>query len=92
MRLTLQDYTAPSAGCIFKNPNTSDLSAGELIDRCGLKGQGIGGAYISDKHANFIINRKSAKADDILRLIDMIKERVKMRFSVNLEEEVEIVR
>ncbi|MFH1868655.1 MAG: UDP-N-acetylmuramate dehydrogenase [Candidatus Omnitrophota bacterium] len=91
-RLMLQDYTAPSAGCIFKNPDNMDLSAGEMIDRCGLKGKRIGGAYVSGRHANFIVNKKSAKARDILQLIKLIKEKVNMRFDVVLEEEVEVIR
>jgi len=99
-RLATQDYSAPSAGCIFKNPlpdkkitpEGRTLSAGELIDRCGLKGFSVGGAAVSQKHANFIINKKHAKAVDILRLISIIKKTVKKRFGIELEEEVKIIK
>jgi UDP-N-acetylmuramate dehydrogenase len=91
-RLTTQDYTAKSAGCVFKNPDGKGISAGALIDRCGLKGTTIGGASVSKRHANFIINRGSAKAKDILQLMALIKKRVKEKFRVSLEEEVEIIR
>ena len=91
-RLISQDYSAPSAGCIFKNPQESDLTAAQLIDRCGLKGEKIGGASISRKHANFIINNKAATTEDILRLIALVKRRVKKKFDISLWEEVEIIR
>lgn len=90
-RLSAQDYTAPSAGCIFKNPEGCKMSAGELIDRCGLKGAKIGGACISAKHANFILNKKNATAADVLRLIEFIKDKVRQRFGIMLEEEVKII-
>ena len=87
-----QDYTAPSAGCIFKNPIGSRFSAGELIDRCGLKGRICGGAQISERHANFIINKNNAKAEDIFSLIKLIKNKVKAGYGIKLEEEVKIIR
>ncbi|MFC1807199.1 UDP-N-acetylmuramate dehydrogenase [Candidatus Omnitrophota bacterium] len=90
-RLSQQDYAFPSAGCIFKNPKGSALSAGELIDRCGLKGEILGGAYISDKHANFIVNRSKAKASEIIDLASIIRIRVKEKFNITLEEEVKII-
>jgi len=76
----------PSAGCIFVNPKP--FPAGELIDKCGLKGKRIGDAQISPKHANFIVNLGNAKAADVIRLIKLIKEKVKEKFGINLEEEV----
>jgi len=79
----------PSAGCFFKNPSGS--SAGQLIDLAGFKGKYIGGAQVSEKHANFIINRGSASADDILALAKMIQEKVHHKFDVMLEPEVKIV-
>lgn len=91
-RLSTQDYTAPSAGCIFKNPEGGAPSAAELIERCGLKGKRIGGACVSERHSNFIINRKNAKADEVLRLIALIKDRVERQFGIRLEEEVRIVK
>ena len=76
-----------SAGCIFKNP--AGRSAGYLIEQCGLKGKKINGAMISEKHANFIINTGGAKAEDVINLINLCKEKVKEKFGVKLEEEIE---
>ncbi len=90
-KIHTQDYTAPSAGCIFKNPIGSRFSAGELIDRCGLKGSICGGAQISKRHANFIINKNNAKAEDIFSLIKLIKNKVKAGYGIKLEEEVKII-
>jgi UDP-N-acetylmuramate dehydrogenase len=87
-RRNSQDLTFPNAGCIFKNPKS--LSAGRLIDLCGLKGKSMGGALISDKHANFILNKGDAKAGDVLKLMRLIKTRVRKRFKVNLEPEIKI--
>jgi UDP-N-acetylmuramate dehydrogenase len=87
-RKLTQDYTHPSAGCIFKNPRK--YSAGKLIDLCGLKGKSIGGASISLKHANFILNTKGAKAGDVLRLMDLIKKEAKKKFRVSLVPEIKI--
>ena len=90
-RLLTQDYTAPSAGCVFKNPDNAGISAGEMIDRCGLKGKKIGDVQISTKHANFILNKGRASAEDVLKLISFIKKRVKSAYGVTLEAEVEII-
>ena len=73
-------------GSTFKNPN-SDY-AGRLIEQCDLKGKRIGGAKISEKHANFIINEGNATADDVKALIDLMKRVVREKFNVNLEEEI----
>ena len=83
-----QPLNTKNSGCIFKNP--SGASAGAMIDRAGLKGMQIGGAVVSDKHANFIIAREDCKSRDVMRLIDVIKERVKEKFDVELELEIEI--
>ncbi|MEW6074941.1 MAG: UDP-N-acetylmuramate dehydrogenase [Candidatus Omnitrophota bacterium] len=83
-----QDYSFPSAGCVFKNPVND--SAGRLIDACGLKGVKIGGAAVSLRHANFIVNRGRATAADVLALISLVKARVKRRFGVALTPEIEI--
>jgi len=91
-RLMNQDYTARSAGCIFKNPERSNLSAAELIDRSGLKEKAIGGAAVSKRHANFIINKKDAKGDDILNLISFVKKKVKRNFGIELKKEVKVLR
>lgn len=78
-----------SAGSIFKNPK--GRLAGELIEKAGLKGMRVGGALVSDKHANYIINDKKAKASDVLQLILLIKKKVKKKFGVELEEEIVII-
>jgi UDP-N-acetylmuramate dehydrogenase len=91
-RLLNQDYTAPSAGCVFKNPCLGNMSAGEMIDRCGLKGKRIGNASVSQKHANFIINRGLAKSEDIIRLMCFIKKKVKAHYRVNLESEIRFIK
>jgi len=78
-----------SAGCIFKNPKNK--SAGVVIEQAGLKGQRVGDAEISKKHANFIINRGHAKASDVLELIALVKKKVWEKFKVRLEEEIVII-
>ena len=78
-----------SAGSIFKNP--SKYSAGYLIDKAGLKGLRLGDAEISTKHANFIINHGSAKSKDIMNLIQIIKNKVKEKFNINLELEIKLL-
>lgn len=83
-----QPLYEPSAGCVFKNP--PGQSAGALIDKAGLKGTTVGGAMVSEKHANFIINRGGATASDVLKLIDLIRERVSKIFNISLELEIEI--
>jgi len=88
-RLKSQPYNMPSAGSVFKNPNGS--SAGELIDKAGLKGFGIGDAVVSELHGNFILNQGNATANDIKLLINKIKKDVKDKFNVELQEEIEIV-
>ncbi len=80
----------PSAGSFFKNP-VSGKTAGELIDRAGLKGVKVGGAEVSAKHANFIINRNRASASDIISLMELIQETVSGIFNVDLEPEVKII-
>ncbi|MBU0952279.1 MAG: UDP-N-acetylmuramate dehydrogenase [Elusimicrobia bacterium] len=78
-----------NAGSIFKNPKNKQ--AGRIIEDCGLKGFKIGGAQISQKHANFIINTGNAKSSDILQIIDTIKTKVKEKFGIELETEIKIV-
>ncbi len=85
-----QPLEFPSAGCFFKNPE-KDQPAGKLIESAGLKGTRIGGAEISSRHANFIINRDMASAADILALTELIQETVSKRFNVELETEVKII-
>lgn len=83
-----QDISKPSAGCIFKNPKGTQ--AGRLIDLCGLKGKRIGGACISKRHGNFILNQDKATAGDVLKLMDLIIKRVKRKFNITLEPEIKI--
>jgi len=87
-RRAAQPLQEESAGCMFKNP--PGLSAGKLIASLGLKGTRLGGAVVSERHANFIINRDHATAADILKLMDLIRERVLKASGVELEEEVVI--
>lgn len=76
----------PSAGCVFRNP--PGLSAGRLIDECGLKGERIGDAVVSPVHANFIVNQGAARAADVIALIRRVRERVCALRGVVLEPEV----
>ena len=75
-----------SMGCVFKNP--VGFSAGELIDDAGLKGLRIGGAKISEEHANFILNDNHATAQDIRALIGVMKKVVFAKHKIRLEEEI----
>ena len=88
-RKKYQPLNVCSAGSIFKNPK--NLFAGELIEKCGLKGRKIGEAQISKKHANFIENLGEAKAEDVRKLINLIKEKVKENFGVELKEEIQFL-
>ena len=87
-RKNTQPLDMRNAGCIFKNPR--GLSAGALIDRAGLKGEKIGGAVVSEKHANFIVTEKGCKSADVKALIEKIQQKVKELFDVELELEIEI--
>jgi UDP-N-acetylenolpyruvoylglucosamine reductase len=80
---------AASAGCIFKNPG--GISAGRLIDELGLKNSSIGGARVSEVHANFIVNDGGATAAEILSLIGKIRERARAERGIELETEVSII-
>jgi len=84
-----QPLTHPSAGSVFKNP-TQD-HAGRLIEAAGLKGERVGDAQISDLHANFIVNRGRARSKDVLKLIELARERVSNEFGVELELEIEVI-
>jgi UDP-N-acetylmuramate dehydrogenase len=85
-RLRSQPVKEKSAGCIFKNP--PGLSTGKLIDELGLKGRRVGGAVISERHANFIVNRDNGTASDIFRLMDLIRDGIRKAHGIELEEEV----
>ncbi|MBI4551009.1 MAG: UDP-N-acetylmuramate dehydrogenase, partial [Candidatus Latescibacteria bacterium] len=88
-RKRTQPSADQSAGCMFKNP--SGDSAGRLIDLAGCKGLQVGDAVVSDRHANFIINRGQATAADTLRLIDRIRDLVLQRTGVALDLEVRVI-
>lgn len=91
-RHTKQPYDAPSAGSIFKNPDKANkIFSGKLIEDVGLKGLTIGGAKISDKHGNFIVNTGTATSADVLALIKKIQAEVLAKHHVKLDPEVEIV-
>ncbi len=83
-----QPLNTKNSGCIFKNPQGG--AAGALIDRAGLKGLKIGGAVVSEKHANFIIAEKGCTSSDVMKLIEAIKQKIKEQFDIELELEVEI--
>ena len=89
LRKKKQPLTEPSAGSFFKNPPKQ--SAGKLIDQAGLKGHSIGGAKISEKHANFIVNTGNASATDILNLMRLVQETVYKQFGIKLEPEIHII-
>lgn len=78
-----------SAGCFFKNivQGEKKISAGYLLDQLGVKGMQVGDAQVSVKHANFLINRKRAKAQDVKKLSSKLKRMVRKEFNINLEEE-----
>jgi UDP-N-acetylenolpyruvoylglucosamine reductase len=80
---------APSAGCIFKNPQT--VPAGKLVQELGLKGVRVGGAVVSEVHGNFIVNDGNATARDMLQLIELVQERALRERGIELRTEVEIV-
>jgi UDP-N-acetylmuramate dehydrogenase len=88
-RRSHQPWGLPNAGSVFKNPQ--DEAAGRLIESAGLKGLTIGRAQVSEKHANFIVNLGNATAADVLKLIDVIRERVLEVHKVRLEPEIKII-
>lgn len=78
----------PSVGSVFKN---GEIPSGKLIEACGLKGAGVGGARISEKHANFIVNAGGATASDYLALVRLAEDRVKEKFDIQLEREFVLI-
>ncbi len=84
-----QPYGHQSSGCIFKNVGP-EISAGALIDQAGLKGTRLGGAEVSDRHANFIIAQPGATASDVLQLIDQIRQRVWQQFGYELTLQIQV--
>ena len=88
-RKATQPLAYPSAGSVFRNP--PDDYAGRLIEETGLKGKKIGGAMISPKHANYIVNTGGARAEDVLALMEMAKEKVRAETGIELEPEIRVV-
>lgn len=88
-RKETQPWNFPCAGSIFRNPLPH--YAGKLIESAGLKGHSIGGAMISEMHGNFIVNTGNAKAQDVLSLIEHIKETIYNLYQIKMETEVEII-
>jgi len=84
-----QPWGLPNAGSVFKNPQ--EESAGMLIEGAGLKGRLVGGAQVSEKHANVIVNTGTAKAADVLELMEIVKEKVLEVSGVRLEPEIKII-
>lgn len=89
-RKNTQPLNYPSAGSVFRNPNPEN-PAGKLIEEVGLKGKKIGGAKVSDLHANFIINDKNATSKDIKELIEIIQKEIKDKYDIDLKCEQEII-
>ncbi len=81
-RLETQPLDMPSAGSVFRNPE--GMHAGALIEKCGLKGFSIGGAQVSEKHANFIVNTGNATGAEIVQLIDRVREDVAKEYNIEL--------
>ena len=88
-RLESQPLEYPSAGSVFRNPENN--FAGKLIEDLGYKGYSIGGAKVSEKHANFIVNNNNAKAEDIKKLIEFLQKEVKKKYDIDLKCEQEFV-
>ena len=83
-----QPLGLPSAGSVFRNPS-AEVSAGSLIEAAGLKGRRVGGAVVSEKHANFIVNDAGGSADDVRRLGDLVRAEVARRHGVELTYEIQ---
>ena len=83
--MSSQPWNMPSAGSVFRNPQ--DKPAWQYIDECGLRGYEIGGAQVSPKHSNFIVNNGYASAKDIYDLIMLVQEKVNEKFGVKLRRE-----
>ena len=89
-RIESQPLEYPSCGSVFRNPD--GFIAGKLIDEANLKGKCVGGAMVSNKHANFIINNGNATPEDIIKLINEIKNTIKKNYNIDLVLEQEIIK
>jgi UDP-N-acetylmuramate dehydrogenase len=88
-RTRTQPLTTANCGSVFKNP--PDSSAAQWIEKAGFKGMQVGGARVSERHANFIINERAASANDVREIIQRIQKKVQEEFNVRLEAEVKMV-
>ena len=88
LKKSSQPLSHQSAGCVFMNPRGQ--SAGDLIERAGLKGTRVGGAEVSDRHGNFFVTSEGATSSDVLRLIDLARDTVRQRTGVELELELRV--
>jgi UDP-N-acetylmuramate dehydrogenase len=88
-RKKTQPWNFPCCGSVFRNPLPNH--AGKLIEEAGLKGTKVGGAQISEMHANFIVNTGDAKAQDVLDLIDLVQRTVKEKYQIDIQTEVELI-
>lgn len=88
-RKTKQPIENPSAGSTFKRGK--DFITAQLIDECGLKGYTVGGAQVSTKHAGFIVNTGNATASDVIKLVEIIKQKVQEKFNKDIDLEIEII-
>ncbi|MFH1189332.1 MAG: UDP-N-acetylmuramate--L-alanine ligase [Candidatus Omnitrophota bacterium] len=91
IKMDKQVLDKPSAGCMFKNPGGFQFTCGQMIDMLKFKGKKIGGAEVSRKHANFIINSGGAVCEDVLKLADFIRGKVKESYGIDLEMEVKLI-
>jgi UDP-N-acetylmuramate dehydrogenase len=87
-RVGMGQFLWPSAGCVFKNNYDIGIPSGRLIDEAGLKGLRAGGAMVFEGHANFIVNRENARAEDVRALIGQIKTVISEKHGIMLEEEI----
>ena len=88
-RKTKQPIEKPSAGSTFKRGK--NFITAQLIDECGLKGYTVGGAQVSTKHAGFIVNTGNATASDVIKLVEIIKQKVQEKFNKDIDLEIEII-
>lgn len=89
-RKDTQPIGTKSAGCVFKNP--ANDSAGRLIDSLNLKNYNIGDIVISDKHANFFVNKNNGTCKDMISLVEFVKKEVNKKYNINLETEIKIIK
>ena len=90
-KLQKQPCNMKTLGCVFKNPGNTDKAAWQLVDAAGMRGRRLGGARVSEKHANFIINDRKAKSFDVAELIQIIRGEVRNKFGIELENEIEMI-